>query len=287
MKLLLHPKTDVTIKHFVNSPSHALLLDAPDGAGKQALALYITEQLLAALSMSQRNAQTQLIEPTESGSTPIEAIRSVRSSLRLSTTGKGDIRRVIIVTKAHTLTIEAQNAFLKLLEEPPADTVFMLLTSQIDALLPTIRSRVQRMKLVKPAKVQLTAFFASQGLKPNLIERAYQLSEGLPGLMNSLLSSSDEHELAKAIQTLKQIISSSPYERLIKINELSKTMELGLILNATEKIAHAALTQAVGQHKTSLVHRWTRLISKLEQVQSSLGANPSSKLVLTDLFLNI
>jgi DNA polymerase-3 subunit delta' len=53
-------------------------------------------------------------------------------------------RRVVIIDPADALNVEAQNAFLKTLEEPPPDVTFVLITAREAALLPTIRSRCQR-----------------------------------------------------------------------------------------------------------------------------------------------
>jgi DNA polymerase-3 subunit delta' len=55
-------------------------------------------------------------------------------------------RTVVIVCEAHMMTTEAQNAFLKLLEEPPASTVLILVTEHPDMLLPTIVSRCQEIR---------------------------------------------------------------------------------------------------------------------------------------------
>ena len=52
-------------------------------------------------------------------------------------------RKVYILTEAERLNLEAANCLLKTLEEPPADSVLILLTTNLDALLPTIRSRCQ------------------------------------------------------------------------------------------------------------------------------------------------
>lgn len=49
--------------------------------------------------------------------------------------------KAVIIAQAHLLTIPAQNALLKLLEEPPEHTLVFLLTESLDALLPTVRSR--------------------------------------------------------------------------------------------------------------------------------------------------
>jgi DNA polymerase III delta prime subunit len=57
------------------------------------------------------------------------------------------LKKAVIVEDAHLLTPEAQNALLKMLEEPPAHTLIMLGTESIDALLPTILSRCQIKRL--------------------------------------------------------------------------------------------------------------------------------------------
>lgn len=56
----------------------------------------------------------------------------------------------VIVRHAHTMTTEAQNAFLKTIEEPPGNTVIVLETDQPDALLPTILSRCHLVRLQHP-----------------------------------------------------------------------------------------------------------------------------------------
>ena len=53
------------------------------------------------------------------------------------------VRKVYILAEAERMNLEAANCLLKTLEEPPADSVLILLTTNLDALLPTIRSRCQ------------------------------------------------------------------------------------------------------------------------------------------------
>lgn len=70
----------------------------------------------------------------------IDKVREIKRHLTFKATGKGEIRGVVIET-ADEMTIEAQNAFLKILEEPPEDTIIILCAGSEDDLLPTIRSR--------------------------------------------------------------------------------------------------------------------------------------------------
>jgi DNA polymerase-3 subunit delta' len=92
-----------------------------------------------------------VVEPGDSGSIKIEQVRDVvdRSSYR-PFEGR---RRVVIVTSADALVPHAQNALLKTLEEPPPSSVFILLTSHPDMLLPTVRSRLIRLAFAETGPV--------------------------------------------------------------------------------------------------------------------------------------
>jgi len=84
-----------------------------------------------------------VVEPGETGSIKIEQVRDVvdRSSYR-PFEGR---RRAVIIDDASALVPAAQNALLKTLEEPPPSSVFILVTSHPDVLLPTVRSRLIRL----------------------------------------------------------------------------------------------------------------------------------------------
>jgi DNA polymerase-3 subunit delta' len=78
-------------------------------------------------------------------SIPVDEVRRLRSFLGL-TAGEGSWR-VVIVDAADELNVSAANALLKSLEEPPARAVFLLVASEPNRLLPTIRSRTRRLDL--------------------------------------------------------------------------------------------------------------------------------------------
>jgi DNA polymerase III subunit delta' len=84
----------------------------------------------------------------------VEQIRGLLE--RIALRGLESKRKVAIVVDAHLMNLQAQNAFLKTLEEPPADTTLVLLAAAPDKLLPTIRSRCSKLSF-NPLPVALVA----------------------------------------------------------------------------------------------------------------------------------
>ncbi|MDC0708597.1 DNA polymerase III subunit delta' [Stigmatella sp. ncwal1] len=84
----------------------------------------------------------------------VEQIRELQE--RLALRGLESRRKVALIVSAQTMNVQAQNAFLKTLEEPPSDTTLILVASAVDRLLPTIRSRCGKVHF-GPLPVELVA----------------------------------------------------------------------------------------------------------------------------------
>lgn len=283
MQPLFHPSTNQTIADFLKAPSHALLLIGPAGSGKGFTAQYIASQLLSVEpSKLADHPHVRWIRDQDKG-VSIETIRAAQSFMQLRVPGKATIRRVFIVEQGETMSAEAQNAFLKLLEEPPTDTVILITSTGIEQVLPTIRSRAQSLQILPPPEDKLQTIFSGEH-SPAAITKAYYLSEGYVGLMQALLDKDSDHPLVSLIATAKSLLSGTVYERLCKIDELTKLKNTPMLLQAMERVCHAALTQAVANNNLT-AKRWTSRLQAIVDAELAAAGNVQTKLLLTNLFL--
>lgn len=282
--LLVHPITKKEIDNLVKDMPHAIMLTGSHSAGKRTLARYIATATLGA--PVQKHPYFITIEPDKNSIT-IEQIRDLKRFVRLKTTGNGHIRRIALITEAHLMTTEAQNALLKLLEEPPADTVLILTAVGDQSMKPTIYSRVQRVA-VRPVQFDQAKAFATVHDKADLAERAYALSMGDAGLFIALMNSDNTHPLLSAIQEAKSLLTVTVFERLGRVDELSKDKEvLSNVLIALKRIASAALKTAAQKQDTMLEKRWLATLESVYDCEKYTHSNANTKLLLTDLFLRI
>jgi DNA polymerase III subunit delta' len=107
----------------------------------------------------------------------VAQIRQLVDYLSLSS-HQVNCRRIVLISPAETLNIASANALLKMLEEPPANTLFLLVTSQPQRLLATIISRCQVIDMPLPGRTDALAWLAPQGIKD--AENALDYAGGAP-----------------------------------------------------------------------------------------------------------
>lgn len=288
MQPILHPLTEEQLSGFLASPSHALLLVGPAGSGKGTIATYIGSELLGLASDTLEDYAYYAGVRGDDKSISIESIRKLQEFTRLKTPGTNSVRRIIVIENASTMTTEAQNAFLKLLEEPPEDTVIIMTSETNRGLLPTVVSRTQKITVHPPSQGQLIAYFEKQGHKPSDIQRMQYISGGQIGLMYALLDSEQGHPLITGIDQAKQLLSKALYERLIEVDSIVKDKEqLQSIMDGLFRVSAAGFKQAIDANKITEARRWQNNLKNIMFSQRALHANGQPKLVLTNLLLNI
>lgn len=287
--LLFHPDTQTQLKRFSRHPTHAVMLLAPDGSGKGTVAAALAAELLAFQTTDKLRQKPAVvfIEP-DPKTIPIDAIRQLQRKLQLKTIGKSNIRRVVIIEAAHRMTHEAQNALLKVLEEPPEDSVFILTAPSAKSVLPTIYSRSQHIEVKMPSQAAVTAHFSSRGFTQDEITRALRYSGQRIGLAHAILQHDATHPLLEAVQEARTVLGIPLLERLLKIEEWTRQKdELPERLDALSRICQAGLYQAAESGDNRRLKQWKGCYQAVYATQGALVHNPNHKLLLTSLFLQL
>lgn len=108
---------------------------------------------------------------------PVEESREIVSKLSLNAFMGG--HKILVIWMPEKMNAQAANALLKTLEEPPGRTLILAVTSQPDAILPTILSRMQLMRCARIDEDALAqALVSREGVSATVAKRAAQLAEG-------------------------------------------------------------------------------------------------------------
>lgn len=212
-ELLFHERTQRHIDTLTTHLPQSLIIEGTSGSGVTTLANYLAHKL---------NAETILIKPKKmknnqpivderEGTIIIHDIRQLYEQTRSKTTR----RQVFILdTGERSMTTGAQNAFLKLLEEPRSGVHFIIATHKLDELLSTVRSRSQILHITPMRSIQIEAFLTTLGVTdPSKRARIAFVGRGLPALITRLAEDDAFYEERVGIVLdAKALIGGTPYD---------------------------------------------------------------------------
>ena len=212
-------------------------------------------------------------EDAVNGSISIETIRLLYTSVR--TGGK---RRVVIIDDADRMSRGAQNAFLKLLEEPPRGIHFLLTSHNPESILKTIRSRVANVHIPLAAKAKTDDLIASKNALDQRTEAQVKfLAAGLPAEAQRLLA--DETYRADSIAVMTDartcLTISDTYQRIGIIAKYSGSRESAIrFVDASILVLRHILST---EHASSYAAMSQRLLTTYEQLHKN--TNPKLQLL--------
>ncbi|HEX5447760.1 MAG TPA: hypothetical protein VFW90_00985 [Candidatus Saccharimonadales bacterium] len=289
--VLIGRTTQKQLESLVESPAPAVLIHGPAGSGKRLAAIRLAANMLG-ISVEDLAAHpyyTLLQKPENLQNIPIEAIRQLISSLKLKAVlpSKGSIRRIVHIDKAQNLSGEAQTALLKLIEEPPERTVFILSVNQISDLLPTIVSRSRPVYIAPISRTEAVRYYESN-YSPKEVETAWSLSGGGAGLLEALLSEAGDHPLKSAVAEAKQFLALDSYQRILWLDKhAARKDELAVFLDGLNRVLGA-----LSRSPSALKHpaNQKKLLAGRRLVASSLNdlnKNVSLRLICLRLALDL
>lgn len=194
-------------------PIHPVwMLTGPRGIGKATLAYKIAKQVYGNIGDFfiidiNRNIDKDGKPKPDGKSISVYTVRAMIEKMQMSSMS-GDWR-VILIDSVDELNTAASNALLKLLEEPPAKTLFLLVVHQLASVLPTVRSRARVEKLRPLSISQLKELCETFMPDANVSEETLRLANGSFGRIANLKKSGGDTIYNELIECLQNPRSNS------------------------------------------------------------------------------
>ncbi len=188
---------------------HALLITGEQGTGKRTLAALIASSLMCSaksgkpchvctgcrLAASGEHPDITVIEkgiplspdtPKGRSTIPVDDIREmIRLCSQYSFEGGN---RAVLIQDAENMTVQAQNCLLKILEEPPVNTFFIMTSAHPDRILITVKSRCRTVRLVPWPSSYIKSILENEGSDPQKAAKAASASGGSIGNAKKMIS---------------------------------------------------------------------------------------------------
>ena len=208
-KLLLNSATKKLLDAYLAAPAHALCIIGEAGSGTGSVATQLAERLAV-------NPQLVTHIAPEKGLIPIDRIRQLYEQTR----SIQQTKHCIVIDDADAMSRDAQNALLKLLEEPVENVHFILTTHHETQLLPTIKSRTQMVQLLSISADQSQELLRSYSLDETTMRQALFLASGHPAELTRLAEDQDYFASRSVVVTdARNFLQADDYGRLVIIKK--------------------------------------------------------------------
>jgi len=211
---------------------HAYLFYGPEGVGKKEFAFKIARDLLV--------NQEDMYVLDKNEPLYISEVRELKNFFRL--TPQSSEYKVAILNNAHLISGEASHALLKILEEPPKNSLIFLITSLPSLVLATIKSRCEEIKFSPIKKQEIRDFLKTKNINEKEAEQISELCQGsvsqaLSFAQNGLKEYNSHIEIFKKLQK-SDIASRFNFAKQIMedIDETKKILRNWILFLKKEKI---------------------------------------------------
>ncbi|MBS4973584.1 MAG: DNA polymerase III subunit delta' [Clostridium celatum] len=200
-----------------NTLSHAHLIVGEDGVGKGKLANILAKFILN--GDLDREYVDIINYSSEKSSFGVDDVRDIIEEVYKKPFEKD--KKVIIIHEGNKLTIQAQNALLKTIEEPPKGVYIIILCESLELILDTIKSRCEIYKLKPLTKSELYEYIKIKKFNydENEIKSAIAFSEGVPGRIDRYFNDDKLRELRNNIVILIKNLNKNDLEAIFQQEE--------------------------------------------------------------------
>ncbi|MEI7689854.1 MAG: AAA family ATPase [Candidatus Saccharibacteria bacterium] len=236
MKPILNPASEKTILATVANMPQSLLITGDSGVGLSTAAKYIAQLLniKPIVILPEKDEKIDL----DRGMITVDIMRRVFDDTRT----KNATDRIVIIDYAERMTTQAQNAFLKLLEEPGQGLHFILVSNTAGKLLPTILSRVKKNEL-KPINTAQTERLLDDLEIKDATKRSQLMfmASGLPAELTRLATDSEYFDQrSTTVRDARELLQGKLYQKLLIAQKYkdNRGLALKLLLDSTKILQH-------------------------------------------------
>ena len=227
----------------------------------------------------------------KSGGIPVDDVRAMREKIQHSSLSTDAAGRVMFIYGAQNLNGtqgSAANALLKILEEPPADVLFLLTAPSAATVLPTIRRRCAAYTVAPVPADVCCALLGSRGVPAPMAQELFFLYEGHIGKALQVFADADTRALlASAKKLLEHTARQDTYRALALLNGYEKNREgFAALLWQLEQLCSAVLRRpAYGADACGGLQpdAAARALQAIYSAKKDLTANGNLKLILAVL----
>lgn len=300
--------------------SHAYIINGEKSSGKEYIAKVFAQTLQCerggeepceechSCKQAQTNNQPDIIRVTHEKPNTI-SVDDIRAQINNDVAIKpySSKYKIYIVNEAEKMTAQAQNAILKTLEEPPEYAIIMLLTSNVNSLLPTILSRCVVLNMKPVADEKMKKFLMEEMKVPDYkAEVCVAFARGNVGKAKALATSEDfENVKNEALSLIKYIHEMELSEIIAAIKKITEyKLEITdyldilaiwyrdvLLFKATADANHLVFREEIGALRKNAANATYEgietVIKALETAKRRLDANVNFDLTMELLMLSI
>ena len=242
--------------------SHAYLIEGGEGCGKTYFARFAAAAVLCTgdkppcgkcpscvKALAGSHPDLFYFSPDKKASMGVETVRDIKKSLFFMP-NDGD-RKVYIIDDAQKMTVQAQNALLKFIEEPPASVLFFIVADKKESLLPTVVSRTRIISLAPSDNADIRRFLTSESKKSGgeQIDEAINMAEGSPGKALKLLCRDFSRQRQLCLDFMPVLVSTSKSDAMafllsMKLNRDGVKEFFTLLMTALADVMNARFGRA-------------------------------------------
>lgn len=254
--LLLADSVRPTFDSVRRTPPASLLLTGEVGVGLLTIANHIGLPIESIVQPANRKGE----HDRTAGSISIETIRELYQLSR----GASKTKFAIIIDDADRMTIAAQQAFLKLLEEPPASAHFILTSHAPQKLLATIRSRTTAVRIPRISQSASISYLKRHSIDDTTMRQLLFLADGRPSLLHEFATNETKrNEVSGLMRDARELMSTDVFARYVIVSRYADRSKSLRLVDAAIQIVSFTIAQ---RPNPGLIERLRQLMATSERI---------------------